>query len=95
MPLSTLGLVDFFGGVRFDGQRIRFGAVETNREPKNHESGKGQAEYFDFHSARGNVLVGEPVPDHASESARSKFPPRINSMLREEYFRRTKPSARS
>ena len=40
-----------------DGQRIRFGAVETNREPKNHKGGKGQPEYFDFHSERGNELT--------------------------------------
>src|SRR5712671_4941953 len=43
-PLSPLGLLDFFGGVWLDGERIRFGAVETNREPKNHEAGKGQEE---------------------------------------------------
>jgi len=55
--LSPLGLLDFFGGVWFDGERIRFGAVETNREPKNHKGGKGQPEYFDFHSERGNELT--------------------------------------
>ena len=83
-PLSPLGLLDFFGGVRLNGQRIRAGAIETNREPKYQEPCEGQPEYFDFHSGRGKELAGEPVADHASESARSKFPPRISSMLRDE-----------
>ena len=81
-PLSPLGLFDFFGGVRLDGQRIHSAAVETNREAKYQEPGEGHPEYFGFHSARDKDPAAEPV--HVSESARLKFPPRINSMLRDE-----------